>query len=241
MAEVGWTPQEIRNWDDFNQRLTRYHYDRMSNMGIAFRLPFPDVKFEDGALRVKLPYEWAVVRFTSDESEPTRFSPVYKGEIFTDKPLKYRFATFWKDDYKSISVKASNIHPEFQTPETTVETNLEGVKNSFTASMTDYKPGTYFRSNRKLAAGDYVTYRFKTPVRSSKITIETGIPNIDFYWITDGYVEYSYDGVNFIKGDNFNRGKAVIVPARELMAVRLMVTAPNDAHTAAFQDLKIEK
>lgn len=241
VAEIGWSPQESRVWEDFNQRLTSNHYDRMSNMGIAFRLPFPEVKFEDGALRVKLPYEWAVVRYTADESEPTKYSPVYKGEIYTDKPLKYRFATFYKDDLKSISVSASNIKPEYQAPETVIETSLEGVKNSTVANITDYKPATYFRSNRKLAAGDYMTYRFKTPVKSNKIIVETGIPNIAFYWITDGYVEYSYDGVNFIKGKTFDRGRAVIVPEKEVLAVRLVVTAPNDAHTAAFQDLKIER
>jgi hypothetical protein len=69
-----------------------------------------------------------VVRYTPDESEPTSYSPVYKGEIFTDKPEKYRFATFYKDDIKSITVRASNVDYKYQTPDVSITTNLEEGK-----------------------------------------------------------------------------------------------------------------
>ncbi|MDX9782385.1 MAG: family 20 glycosylhydrolase [Bacteroidales bacterium] len=240
VAEIGWSPQEIRNWDDFNYRLESFHYNRMANMGISFRLPFPEVSYENGALRVKLPYEWAIVRYTTDESEPTMYSPVYKGEIFTDKPERFRFATFFKDDIKSITVKASNADYKYLTPEVEITTNLEEGKNNKIVNITDYKFDTYFRTTRKLAAGDYLTYSFKEPVKSSRITVESGMPNIDFYWINDGYVEYSYDGVTFIKGDDLKRGTATIIPQEPVKAVRIKVTAPNDGYIAAFRDLKIE-
>ncbi len=240
VAEIGWSPQEIRNWDDFNSRLEMFHYNRMANMGISFRLPYPEVTYESGALRVKLPYEWAIVRYTADESEPTMYSPVYKGEIFTDKPERFRFATFFKDDIKSITVKASNADYNYLTPEVEISTNLEEGKNNKIVNITDYKFDTYFRTTRKLAAGDYLTYTFKEPVKSSRITVESGMPNIDFYWINDGYVEYSYDGVTFIKGDDLKRGTATIIPQEPVKAVRIKVTAPNDGYIAAFRDLKIE-
>lgn len=240
VAEVGWTPQAMRSWGDFNNRLQRYHYARMESMGISFRLPYPEVIYEDGALRVKLPYDWAVIRYTSDESDPTAYSPVYKGEIYTDKPEKFRFATFYKDDIKSIAVKASNVEYKYQTPEVAITTNLEEGKNNKIVNITDYKFDNYFRTTRMLAAGDYLTYTFKDPVKSTRITIETGVPTIDLYWITDGYIEYSYDGVKFIKGEDFKRGTATIIPKEPIKAVRIKVTAPNDGHIAAFRDLKIE-
>ena len=240
VAEIGWTPQIDRDWEDFNNRLQRFHFNRMANMGISFRLPYPEVNYEDGALRVKLPYEWAVVRYTSDESEPTSYSPVYKGEIFTDKPEKYRFATFYKDDIKSITVRASNVDYKYQTPDVSITTNLEEGKNNKIVNITDYKFDTYFRTTRKLAAGDHLTYTFNEPVKSSRITVESGMPNIDFYWINDGYVEYSYDGINFIKGDTLKRGAATIIPQEPVKAVRIKITAPNDGYIAAFRDLKIE-
>ncbi len=37
---------------------------------------------------------------------------------------------------------------------------------------------------------------------TKRITVSTGIPEIDFYGITEGYVEYSYDGKVYIKGKN---------------------------------------
>lgn len=240
VAEVGWSPQSIRKWDDFNNRLERGHYNRMANMGISFRLPYPVVNYEDGAIRVKLPYEWAVIRYTSDESEPTALSPVYKGEIFTDKPEKYRFATFYKDDIKSITVTAENGGYRYLSPSVEITTNLEEGKHNKIHNLTDYKSDTYFRTTRRLAAGDYLTYTFAEPVKSSRIIVETGMPVVDFYWITDGYVEYSYDGAEFVKGEEFKRGTATIIPDKPVKAVRIKVTGPNDGYVAGFRDLKIE-
>lgn len=240
VAEVGWSPQSIRKWDDFNNRLEKGHYNRMANMGISFRLPYPVVNYEDGAIRVKLPYEWAVIRYTSDESEPTALSPVYKGEIFTDKPEKYRFATFYKDDIKSITVTAENGGYRYLSPSVEITTNLEEGKHNKIHNLTDYKSDTYFRTTRRLAAGDYLTYTFAEPVKSSRIIVETGMPVVDFYWITDGYVEYSYDGAEFVKGEEFKRGTATIIPDKPVKAVRIKVTGPNDGYVAGFRDLKIE-
>ena len=240
MSETGWTMQNLRSWSDFNDRLTKFHYDRMYHMGIAFRITPPEAKYEDGAVRVTLPYPWAVVRFTMDESEPTAQSPVFKGEVYTDKPLKFRFATFFRDELKSITVKVSNVSYEYQKPELEIETNIDAGKGNPLTNLYDYKQSTYFRSSRKLQAGDFITYRFKSPVTTPKIIVETGIPNIAFYWVTDGYVEVSYDGSSFVKYSDLYRGSAAILPKEPVKAVRIVVTAPNDGHIAAFQDLRIE-
>ena len=55
---------------------------------------------------VTAPYPWAIVRCTTDESEPTMLSPLYRGEIITDRAQKFRFATFYKDQIKSIGMIA---------------------------------------------------------------------------------------------------------------------------------------
>ncbi len=46
LAEVGWTPQGLRNWDDFQTRLTGKHYARMDCMGIRYRAEAPVVEEE---------------------------------------------------------------------------------------------------------------------------------------------------------------------------------------------------
>jgi len=240
IAEIGWTNQELRNWEDFKTRLERYHYGRMFNMGIAFRLPPPTVKYEDGILRSELPYPWSVVRFTSDETTPTEFSPVFRGEIYTDNPFKYRFATFYKDELISNPVMVSNVSYEYQRPSFRIETSLTFQQNFPLENICDYKFDTYARTTRRLAEGDYLTYIFNKPVYTNRITVFTGIPNIDFYAVTEGYVEYSYDGKEFIKGDKFIDGVSVVMPKEPISAVRIVVTSPNDGFTAAFTDLKID-
>jgi len=240
ISEIGWTQQEIRSFPEFEDRLYRHHYDRMYNMGIAFRLPPPAVTYDNGALRAELPYPWAVVRYTTDESEPTHHSPVYRGEIYTDKPVKFRFATFYRDELKSISVKPENVDYQYLKPETDIETSIAENPRFPLSNIKDYKLDTYFRSAGAISAGDYLTYKFKEPVICSRITVETGIPNITFYGITEGYAEYSYDGINYINAAPMERGTTVIYPEKSVLAVRIVATSPNDGYIVALQDLRIE-
>ena len=74
----------------------------------------------------------------------------------------------------------------------------------------------------------------------NSIKVETGMPNITFYSVTDGYVEYSYNGKDFIKGDEFVHGIANIYPQQPVKAVRIVVTNTSDALAICFQALKIE-
>ena len=240
LAEVGWSQPEQRSFPDFEDRLYRNHYDRMYHMGIAFRLPPPTITYSDGVLRAELPYPWAVIRYTADESEPTQLSPVYRGEIYTDKPVKFRFATFFRDELKSIAVKAENVDYKYLTPETEIETSIAENSRFPLSNIKDYKLNSYFRSAESISAGDYLTYKFKEPVTCTRITVETGIPNITFYGITDGYAEYSYDGINFIKAAPMVRGTTVIYPEKPVLAVRIVATKPNDGYILALQDLRIE-
>lgn len=241
LAEIGWTNQDLRDFNDFNYRLTKTHYERLFNMGIAFRLPYPDVVYENHTLKVTLPYEWAVVRYTTDGTEPTYSSNIYKGDIVTYEPHNFKFATFYKDVLKSITVSAKNISTAtYLTPEVSVETSFGEQQRFPMQNITKYDFKKYWRTDRKGKAGDFVTYKFTEPVECKTITIETGIPNIDFYGVTDGYVEYSYDGVNFIKGDAFMENVAVIKPTEKVKAVKIIITDLSDALTVCFQNLKIE-
>jgi hexosaminidase len=99
----------------------------------------------------------------------------------------------------------------------------------------------YWRVNRRSNAGDYVLYKFKEPVECGKITVETGIPNITFYSCTEGHVEYSYNGTDFIKGDDFVLGIATIRPEDKVKSVKIVFTGMSDALITAFQNLRIEK
>lgn len=240
IAEVAWTQPENKDWNKFYKRLTRHHFERLYQMGIFFRVPPPVVTYENGAVKSDPPYSWAVVRYTTDESEPTVYSPIYKGEIITDKPQEFRFATFFKDELKSVTVKPANSEYTYLKPETTIETSLEENGRFTKKNLTDYNFETYFRSTARAKAGDYITYKFNEPVNASRITIETGIPNISFYGVTDGFVEYSYDGVTYFKAAEFKRGVVVFRPEKPVYAVKIVISSPNDGHILSLQDLRIE-
>lgn len=240
IAEVGWTEPEKKDWNCFNKRMVSTHFERMYQMGIAFRVPPPAVKYENGAVKAELPYPWAVVRYTMDESDPCPHSPVYRGEIITDKAHKFRFATFFKDELKSVSVKPENAEYTYLKPVTKIETSISENSKFPLKNLSDYNFETYFRSDKKIVAGDYITYIFEEPVLAKRVTIDTGIPNIAFYGVTDGYAEFSYDGKSYLNKTEFIRGKAVLYPAKAVKSVRIIATDTNDGHILSLQDLKIE-
>lgn len=242
IAEIGWSSPESRDYPDFYRRLVTSHYDRMYHQGIAFRLPYPDVKYfeKENAVKVRLPYPSAVVRYTVDGSEPDSDSPVCMSAIVTDSPRKFRFATFFNNDLKSISVGASNIKL-FDTLAvcSDVITNMGEHTRFPLSNLKDGNVATYFRSDRKAVPGDYIEYRFGTPLSCSEIIVETGIPDITLYGVTDGYVEYSYNGIDYVKGDTFVDGVAVIRPDQQVKSVRINITGKSDGPVLAVQDLKI--
>jgi len=189
---------------------------------------------------VTAPYPWAIVRCTTDESEPTMLSPLYRGEIITDRAQKFRFATFYKDQIKSISVKPKNANYTYLNPITIIETSITGSEKFPINNVIDYNFNTYFRSASKIKAGDYFTYIFESPVKTNRITVETGIPNITFYGVTDGYAEFSYDGVNYTGRTEIELNAAILYPKEAVKSVRIIATTPNDGPILALQDLKIE-
>ncbi|MGE0091802.1 MAG: beta-N-acetylhexosaminidase [Bacteroidales bacterium] len=241
LAEVGWTQPELKEFTDFSYRLSSAHLERLYQMGIAFRMDPPKAVYINGAIMVTAPYPWAVVRYTTDESEPTMYSPVYRGEIITDKAHKFRFATFFKDEVKSISIQPENADYTYLTPATTIETSMTENTRFPISNVTDYKQNTYFRTATQIETGDHFTYIFEQPVKASRITVETGIPNISFYGVTDGYAEYSYDGINYTGKTEFKLNTAVLIPEKPVKKVRIVATKPNDGHILSLQDLKIEE
>ncbi len=243
LSEVGWSNKEHKNFEDFKNRLESKHYDRLFNMGIAFRVPYPKVVYENNTLKVNLPYKYAVVRYTTDGSEPTCTSNIYTGDIVTFEPLKFKFATFYKDILKSITVGASNIEPDYLKPEVEVTSSFDPKDYSKGYNMehiTNYNFKKCLRVSRAAVKGDWVLYNFKEAVECKSIKVETGMPNITFYSVTDGYVEYSYNGKDFIKGEEFVNGIANIKPEKPVKAVRIIVTNTSDALAICFQALKIE-
>ena len=237
LSEVGWTPQELRDYADFDARLSRSHYERLWQMGIRFRIPYPEV---DAQCNVRSPYPNMVVRYTFDGSEPTMNSPVVNGPIVTNQPEKLRFATFY-NDLKSITVEVPGAS-KYLTPVTHVTTTIEPNRYYSVESLENYGSGKYFRSAAAPKKGDEVLYTFEEPVACQRITVQTADPVNHFYGITQGHVEVSYDGVQFEKVAPFDMYNRVVIeaPAKPVKAVKIVVDGTCEDKAVSIQALKIE-
>lgn len=125
-------------------------------------------------------------------------------------------------------------------PETTVSSSLTPSSRFPAQHITDYNPSTYSRSSQACQDGDFLQYDFAMPVHSRAIVVQTGIPNITRYIVTQGTVSYSSDGTHFtLAGPLDDTGCATIHPSTPVKAVRIDITGDNGEAIVAFQDLQI--
>ena len=237
VAEVGWTPQELRNYADFDTRLARTHFERMWNMGIRFRIPAPDV---DAQGNVRCPYPNMVIRYTFDGTEPTVSSPVVTGRIVTDHPENLRFATFYAD-VKSITVEVPGTRT-YLKPAVKVSSSMETVKRQPVENLALYEKSKSMRTANPPKEGDYVLFTFEEPVSCRTITVQTNDPVNNFFGITQGFVEVLYEGDSqFTPSDRFNMlNRVVLRPDRPVKAVRIVITGPCEGKAVSIQPLIIE-
>ena len=98
LAEVTWTKRELRDYDDFTDRMQRM-YLRYTHARYNFRMPTPllDIKKQsDGAVTITAssPIEGGTVRYTLDGTEPTTDSTELKGAVTASREKIFKTATF---------------------------------------------------------------------------------------------------------------------------------------------------
>jgi hypothetical protein len=96
MAEVGWTPQALRSYDDFATRLGPVHLLRLKNAGLNFRVPPPDAVASQGAIQITPPYPGAEIRYTLDGTDPrdSKTAKTWKGKPVKGEAASFRARTF---------------------------------------------------------------------------------------------------------------------------------------------------
>ena len=106
LAEVGWSPKDRRNWNDFTARMET-HYRRLDTLGVQYFLPPPQCTsnarvFEDSAeLVLKDPLGRGAVRYTVDGSDPVSDSPAYDKPVCLAETTVVKAQTFLADDRAS--------------------------------------------------------------------------------------------------------------------------------------------
>jgi hexosaminidase len=85
LSEVLWSSQEARSWDGFVARLP-LHFPRLDALGVEYRVPGPigigwdRLELQDRfRVTMRPPFTGALIRYTTDGSDPTIRSPRYTG------------------------------------------------------------------------------------------------------------------------------------------------------------------
>ncbi|HPW78030.1 MAG: Beta-hexosaminidase [Bacteroidetes bacterium ADurb.Bin037] len=241
LAETAWSPKENKNWEDFKTRLSETHFDRLYHMGIRFRIPPPLADYVNGYICAQNEYPWMVIRYTCDGTDPDSRSPLYTGPISTKTPESYRFASFFRDDIRSIVREANLPYERYQKPITHVTGNINIHPRTPLSLLGDNNRSTYVRCFGPLKEGQSLLYTFEEPLKTKGITIQTGLPYAEINIVDFAYVEYSPDGTSFKKADcPWKDGGCRFVPEGPVKAVRIVFENGNQIPTYFLQDLLIE-
>jgi hexosaminidase len=100
LAEVVWSPKEVRNWEDFSRRIQLF-MKRYDELGINYSKSAYKVSAktlfdpEKKRLAVSLESEFpgTEIRFTTDGTEPDTLSPIYSGPVLIDKTATLKAVT----------------------------------------------------------------------------------------------------------------------------------------------------
>ena len=246
-AEVGWTSQELRDYESFDARLSGSHFDRMSKMGIRFRLPVPSVAASrvggSGLWKVEAstPYSNCVIRFTTDGSTPTTASPVYTSPLYVEHPSSCKFATFYGDNSSIVACDESDL--EYLKPAVRVSSSFAPARGYSLDNLTLYDGSRYFRTASVPVDGDYVLFEFEEPVSCSALSVITSDPVNRFWGITEGHVEVKYvDSQEFVPCGTFDTYNVVGVPcSRPIAAVKVVCDGRCEGKQVVIRSLSIVK
>jgi hexosaminidase len=175
---------------------------------------------EEKTLKAKPSLRFVIENYNEKNTYRLDFSVVNKEAKESSAKVQFNCSPYLEPEVKVTSSMAEN--PKFPI-----------------SRLEDYNVETYFRTDVPCANGDWILYTFKNPVTTSKIDVLTGIPHHPRFIVNDGYVAYSYNGIDFEKGDSFDYGNASIYPKKSVKAVKIVITGTNNEPLMAGQDLRI--
>ena len=228
LAEVAWVDSDERDEAAFYTKMVE-HYNRLDAMGVTYRLMPPKVVYKDGVLSAS----------TDDGSnifyrrEPMDVEMLYSEPITTANPAEYCFVSRRGEAHSPEAGVAA--HFKTITPTFNITSSMnDGEKFSFDKAE-GY--GRIARTTRAGDVGDWVMFTFNEPVSCRRMKVATGNFQLPRYTFENGYVEVSYDGVNFERVGELDCGMFYIeYPARPIKAVRITCTSRgNGAEWVSIQ------
>jgi hexosaminidase len=114
LVERAWNiqPEWSKSYDDapymeavraYTAKITQHEIPRLSSWSVNYRIPHPGIKVVDGKLYANSPVKGAVIRYTTDGTEPTIHSPKWEGAVECNANL-IKAKAFYRDK-ESVSTR----------------------------------------------------------------------------------------------------------------------------------------
>ncbi len=231
-AELAWHYDD-KNWREFKSRLTRDHYDRLSAMGIAFRLFPPRLSYQSGVLTASVDdnSELYYLKYGSPEEH------LYTSPISTSEPQLYLFRSRYRHALSPL-VAHSSFYRRLK-PSLRLTTSLPSSDKAPLSRVADYSGAGW--TTRTHLEGDWLLYEFDKPLTCNEIYLQTGYLHLPRLIITSADVYLSTDGRNFTPYGSLYGGSITIRPTAPIKSIKLKVTSSaNGENRVVLQPLVIK-
>lgn len=217
LSEIAWVDSDKRDDKVFYRRMIE-HYNRLDAMGVTYRLSTPIVRYENGTLTVSVD-DGSDIYY---HREPMTTEMLYTKPIVTNTPAEYSFVA--RRGKAQSTTAAVDAHFKTITPAFDITSSMpDSEKYSFDKAE-NY--GRLARTTRAGDVGDWVMFKFDTPVKCRRMKVATGNFQLPRYIFENGYVEISFDGDNFTYIGDLECGMYVIeYPTKPIKAVRIICTS----------------
>lgn len=220
LSRLAWSGNE-EGWERYYGQLTGEHYDRMTAMGIRFRLFPPTVTYGNGTLAATTDDGSTLYYLEEGSTEEQR----YTGPIETAQPHRYRFFTR-RGTGRSPEVADRSAYRTI-SPAWKLSSSI-GISERFPASNAERYRGMT-RTTRTCRPQDWLLYTFDTPLRCRELFLQTGYKQLPNAHFVSGYAEVSYDGIRFERAGTLDKGCFTLRPTRPVKAVRLVATCRGNS------------
>lgn len=234
LSELCWNGSGRGSWEEFYRTLAEHHYDRLTNMGLCFRLFPPEVVYGDGVLTAAT--DDGSTLYYRTESDSGIY--LYSGPIRTAHPENYRFESRRGTGHSPLTATAHFYRTI--TPEVRITSSMPVRENAPFSRAEQYK--AFARTTRTCRPGDWVQFTFAQPVRFRELYMQTGYLQLPRLIFESGYAEISYDGRTFERVGELAQGSIRLSsPDRPVRAVRITSTSDgNGSSSVIFQPLQIK-